>query len=86
MSPNAASIVFSDAHDGGLYLLMTSTGDVQPLLVDAQFKWHPAFNKDGTWLAFTTNWDNNGIYLLRLKDKREIAMSFYDAGSLGWAS
>jgi len=84
--PNAASIVFSDASDGNLYLLMTGSGEVQPLLTDASYKFHPVFSKDGTWLAFANSRDGNRLNLLSLKDKREVALPFYGVDSLGWLS
>ncbi len=81
--PNAASIVYSD-QSGNLYLLMTASGDVQPLLVDSTFKLRPTFNQDGSWLAFIDLTDNNRLMVMRMSDRLVRAAPVSDVLSEDW--
>src|SRR5260221_2114655 len=83
--PNAASIVFSDETNGNLYLLMTASGDVQPLLIGTSYKKRPTFNRDGTWLAYNDLGDVSRLYVLRLSDHAVRNTNFGNVASFSWA-
>ncbi|MEP7285543.1 MAG: hypothetical protein ABI947_07225 [Chloroflexota bacterium] len=84
--PNAASLVFSDLDDGNLYLLLTGSGDVQPVVMDSGYKRRPTFNKDGSWLAYVNVTDGGKLYVFRISDKHIYSIPFGSIASLSWVN
>lgn len=79
--PDATSILIESS--GQFYLVATADAHVTPFITDGVPKHHPAFNKDGSKLAYV-GYDGE-LYIVRVSDKSVLSVSFNDVVSVEWA-